>query len=55
MPARVIVTDEELEIRMPMDRIDLAVRRAGFDRDPGWVPWLRKRVRFVFEEDGERP
>ena len=55
VPARVIVTDEELEIRMPMDRIDLAVRRAGFDRDPGWVPWLRKRVRFVFEEDGERP
>ncbi len=31
--------------------VDLAVRRAGLDRDPGWVPWLEKRVRFAFGED----
>jgi hypothetical protein len=30
--------------------IDLDVRRAGLDRDPGWLPWLRRTVHFVFEE-----
>jgi hypothetical protein len=34
---------------MPMDSISLAVRRAGLDRDPGWVPWLERYVRIVFE------
>jgi hypothetical protein len=51
VPARITVAGEEMEIRMPMDRIDLAVRRAGLDRDPGWVPWLERRVRFAFEEE----
>lgn len=51
VPARIVVTDEALEVRIPMDRIDLAVRRAGLDRDPGWVPWLQKRVTFVFSEE----
>jgi hypothetical protein len=54
VPARIVVTGEEMEIRMPMNRIDLAVRRAGLDRDPGWVPWLQKSVRFQFVEDDGR-
>jgi hypothetical protein len=29
--------------------IDLDLRRAALDGDPGWLPWLRRSVRFVFE------
>jgi hypothetical protein len=39
-----------MEVRLPMERIDIAVRRAGLDRDPGWVPWLARTVRFEFVE-----
>ena len=46
----IVTTDAGvMEIRMPMDRIDVRVRAAGLDRDPGWVPWLLRRVRVVYE------
>jgi hypothetical protein len=34
-----------------MERIDLALRRSGLDRDPGWVPWLQRVVRIEFVPD----
>jgi hypothetical protein len=40
-----------MKILLPMDRIDITLRRAGPDRDLGWVPWLRRTVRFEFEPD----
>jgi hypothetical protein len=52
VPARVVLAPEAMTILLPMDRIDLALRRAGLDRDPGWVPWLRRTVRFEFEPVG---
>jgi hypothetical protein len=36
------------EVRMPLDEVDLDVRRAGLDLDPGWVPWLGTVVRYVY-------
>jgi hypothetical protein len=36
------------EVRMRLDEIDLDVRRAGLDLDPGWVPWLGTVVRYVY-------
>jgi hypothetical protein len=50
VPARVLLGAEKMEVRLPLDRLDLYVRRAGLDADPGWVPWLRRRVRFEFWE-----
>ena len=32
----------------PLDSIDLALRRAGWDQDPGWLPWLGRRLRWRF-------
>jgi hypothetical protein len=46
--ARVILADEALTIVAPADAVNLPVRRAGLDRDPGWVPWLGRNVRFLF-------
>jgi hypothetical protein len=35
---------------MPMEAIDIDLRRAGLDLDPGFLPWLGRKVEFVFEE-----
>jgi hypothetical protein len=37
-----------LEVHLDINRVDVAVRRAGLDLDPGWVPWLGTVVRFVY-------
>jgi len=55
IPARLFSSDDELVIRIPMERIDLDARRAGLDADPGWVPWLGKPARFVFTEEKSEP
>jgi hypothetical protein len=36
------------ELEMPLDTVDLDVRRAGLDLDPGWVPWLGVVVRYRY-------
>lgn len=46
-PAEVVAEPGLLEIRLPLGSVDPAVRRAGLDLDPGWVPWLGVWVRFV--------
>jgi hypothetical protein len=33
---------------MPLDSVDLDIRRAGLDLDPGWVPWLGVVVRYRY-------
>ena len=38
-----------VEVHLPLDGIDVAVRRAGLDVDPGWVPWLGIVVTFRYE------
>lgn len=53
IPARVEHSDGAVIVTLPGDRIDLAVRRAGLDRNPGWVPWLRATVRIVFDDVSE--
>ena len=47
-PATVEIDKETIRVMMPSDAIDLSVRRAGLDRDPGWVPWLKRTVKFLF-------
>jgi hypothetical protein len=47
---RVRTGPEQMQIILSAGDIDPTVRRAGLDRDPGWLPWLRRTVRFVFEE-----
>jgi hypothetical protein len=52
LPARVSVTADEMVVTLAAERIDLGVRRAGLDRDPGWAPWLRRHVRLAFVGPG---
>lgn len=48
--ARLDAGEGTLTIAMALDAIDIALRRTGFDRDPGFVAWLQRTVRFVFED-----
>ncbi len=40
-----------IEASFALSDLDVRVRRSALDVDPGWVPWLEKRVRFAFGED----
>jgi hypothetical protein len=46
-------TSDAVTVILPMESIDLAVRKAGLDRDPGWVPWMERNVRVEFFEDDQ--
>jgi hypothetical protein len=33
---------------MPLNTVDIDIRRAGLDIDPGWIGWLGSVVRFCY-------
>jgi hypothetical protein len=49
VPARITRDRDTMIVRMPSDRIDTSIRRAGLDHDPGWIPWLRAQVRIEYD------
>jgi len=49
IPGRLYVTSSHVDVVIPLDCIDLRVRRAGLDRDPGWLPSHGRVVYFHFE------
>jgi hypothetical protein len=49
-PARVAITRTHVDVAMPLRTADVAIRLAGLDLDPGWVPWLGRVVRFHYLE-----
>ncbi len=46
---RLFVTSSHLDLVLPLAASDLAVRRAGLDRDPGWQPAFGRVVSFHFD------
>jgi hypothetical protein len=38
-----------IEAHLDLDDVDIDVRRAGLDLDPGWIPWLGCVVRFCYD------
>ena len=49
-PGLVRVTGTHVDVMLSLEDVDLAVRVAGLDRDPGWVPMLGRIVLFHFLE-----
>jgi len=37
-----------IDIEMPLGSVDIDIRRAGLDIDPGWIGWLGSVVRFRY-------
>jgi hypothetical protein len=38
-----------IELGLSLDEVRSAIRIAGLDLDPGWLPWLGTVIRFVYE------
>lgn len=47
-PARITATRTHVDVVFDIQKVDLRVRRAGLDVDPGWVPWLGRVIRFHY-------
>ena len=52
-PARLAITPLHLHVHLALDRLPLAIRLAGLDRDPGWVPAAGRGIAFHFDLDGD--
>lgn len=50
-PARIAITATHVDVWQAIDAVDLRLRRAGLDIDPGWVPWLGRVLRFHYGRD----
>jgi hypothetical protein len=48
-PGRVEASPGWIDVHLELADVDVTVRRAGLDLDPGWVPWLGVVVRFCYE------
>ena len=48
-PGLVRASATHLEVIINARFVDVNLRRAALDLDPGWVPWLGKVVRFEFD------
>jgi len=46
--AEVVADPGWIEVHLALDDVDVAVRRAGLDLHPGYLPWLGVVVRFVY-------
>lgn len=53
--AWVSATPTHVDVVFPLGDVDLALRRAGLDADPGWVPWFGRIVAFYYLELPEEP
>jgi len=47
-PARLLANETHLDLDLLVSRVDIGIRRAGLDIDPGWVPWLGRIVAFRY-------
>jgi hypothetical protein len=48
-PGRLEAEATEAHLYLPMRTVDLSLRRAGWDLDPGFVPLLGRVIRFHYE------
>jgi hypothetical protein len=48
-PARVFLSGAAVDVVFSLADLPIAVRIAGLDRDPGWIPAAGRDVRFGFE------
>lgn len=52
-PGRIVFTQTHLDVIFRLDSADIRIRRAGFDLDPGWTPWMGRVIRFHYLAGGD--
>ncbi len=51
----VAVTPTHLDVTFDQKALDIGIRKAGLDIDPGWVPWLGRVIYFHYTENESQP
>ncbi|MGA1870575.1 MAG: hypothetical protein ACMUJM_18725 [bacterium] len=54
-PGRIATTRTHLDVTFNLDQVDLSIRKAGLDIDPGWVDWLGRIILFHYVSESEEP
>jgi hypothetical protein len=49
---RIAYTITHLDVIFGFDQLDIRIRKAGLDINPGWVSWLGKVIQFHYESEG---
>lgn len=52
-PAFVALTRSHLDITASLATLDIRIRLAGLDVNPGWVPWLQRIIQIHYTEDDQ--
>jgi hypothetical protein len=50
-PGRLMFTETHIDVMFRLDAVDIRVRRAGLDIDPGWTLWLGRVIHFHYVGD----
>ncbi|WP_368738011.1 hypothetical protein [Myxococcus sp. AM009] len=50
-PGRLVATRTHLDIVFAASQVDIRIRRAGLDVNPGWVPWLARVIQYHYQYD----
>ncbi|WP_123784167.1 hypothetical protein [Corallococcus macrosporus] len=50
-PGRVVATRTHLDLVFAASQVDIRIRRAGLDINPGWVPWLARVIQYHYQSD----
>jgi hypothetical protein len=53
-PGRLFLTSSHVDLVLPLEAAGLPARRAGLDRNPGWLPRAGRVVLFHFDESPHR-
>jgi len=48
---RIRATRTHIDVFFDLTDLDVRIRKAGLDIDPGWVPWLGRVIRFHYVEE----
>lgn len=50
-PGAIVATRTHVDVLMHFAQVDLAIRQAGLDVDPGWIPWLGRVIQFHYVDE----
>lgn len=53
LPAHIRYSPSHVDMHVPVASVQLNIRLAGLDINPGWLPWLGRVVQFHFDQAGD--
>ncbi|MBE9064935.1 hypothetical protein, partial [cf. Phormidesmis sp. LEGE 11477] len=49
-PGYLAFTPTHIDLTFDLSQIDIRIRKAGLDLNPGWLPWFGRVVQFHYEK-----